>query len=366
VKIVVDSRLKKVFTQHCKSNLKMFCKRFIQQFFVFHLTITNIFTALPIFYDKQSGLIKIHEESKFRYKILSRIALTYTFTLNLQTFFAHRVQLWLMVMSWFLCGCFIVACLLTFILIQKLADIVQLTNRMFKFEQLHHTYFGTIWEFKKARKCKTLLFLEVIGSTCAQVCGLAFWVFILLIPCFPGNFSYQLHSECGTFQHTGMALKILLSFVSSLLLACMGANIAFVNTQLVFVFCFCYQNYVKYSQYLLSMIGSKMGRKILKIGETRLQILTVYRQIQLLVQQYNSIHQHFIVVLMLVLASSGLTFSLYILITLLGTNAGLVETMFFLAIGLDCFLIIGVLSGMEGCVYTTSMETKKTAQKNLS
>jgi len=84
---------------------------------------------------------------------------------------------------------------------------------------------------------------------------------------------------------------------------------------------------------------------------------------QLLVQQYNAIHQHFIVVLLLMIASCGLTVSLNVLIILLGISAGLIQTLFFLASGLDCFLIIVVLSGMEGSVYTTSMKTKQIAKK---
>jgi len=339
----------------------MLCKPEIRQLFVIDITLTNVLSGLPILYDKKSGLVKIHERSKFRHKIFNRVLLTYTLVLNLQTLFAHDLPLWKMALSGLFAGGLVIICLINFKALDKLEDIVQLTNRMFKFEQKHQKYFDNVGK-RNMKKYKTLLFENIVGTICAPVVGLAFWGFILLKPCFPGNFGYQLYPECGFTQATSLAfvLKIGFSFAVSLVFASSAAIIAIINTQFVHVFCYCYLNYMKYSQYLM---GSKKGLSIFKTGKWKSQILLVYRQIQLLIQQHNTVNQHFIVVLMLMLAATGLTVSLYLLVTMFRTSAGLIEALFFSAFGFDCFMIIVVLSGMEGKVYTTSMETLQIANK---
>jgi len=53
--------------------------------------------------------------------------------------------------------------------------------------------FGMVGKHRKLKGYKTLIFVEMIGTTCCSVAGLAFFGFILLIPCFPGNFGYELY-----------------------------------------------------------------------------------------------------------------------------------------------------------------------------
>jgi|GEM_PF-6671119 len=343
----------------------MFSKPEIRRLFVFDLALTNLLSGLPILYDNVAEKVVNYRKSEARFKVVHFCFFAYAMVVTTQFLQAHQNPIWITALSGFLTALFVLIWFVNSSVIAKVPDIVQLANRMFKFEQTHHRYFNLIGRLEKKSGCQLVILIDLIGTTCTPPAALAFFGFFLIQPCCPGNFGYQLFFEC-CFQKFPSFLtlsKISLAAYSALQFACSVSIIPLVNTQFGYVFCYCFQNYLKYFQYLYNCSGSKLSRIFNKSGDKNSQVLLVYRQIQLLIQQQNEIHQHFIVVGMLFMASLGVTVALYVTITLINQGTSLIQILFFFAVGLDCFLIMVVLSGMQGRVYTTSEETLRLSKQ---
>jgi len=295
-----------------------------------------------------------------------KIALCFTGVIGIQMLEADNVSFGMKAQSGFFLVSFTSLWIVNWCVLKSEREICQLSNRLFRFEERHDKCFRDHWNGSPEMVLKIARLFDFIGTTTSVVTYIIYVAQIWVQPCFPGNFGYKFYSECRLMPKwmtvlddcfLGLVIKILLVTFSSTCAIFLFSTFTIVVVQFTFVFSFCYRNYLIYLQNAMKTF-TRHGWILHKERKH----LLVYNQIKLLLIQHNSIHQSLIVVILVNQAMFVVTVALFLLIGMY-SKLETSQKLLFVVVGLDAILVVVVVLGFLGLVYSSSMETLKIAKE---
>lgn len=210
--------------------------------------------------------------------------------------------------------------------------------------------------------------LQICGIITSPIAVLCFSMRIWLNPCIPFSLGRHVLQECSYYL-TENSIQPDLSLISKLwmILICSFCFISFINTcggymfsivQLSYLQCCCFIQYIFiFKTQCMHLVTHATDFKNSEV----LNLLQVYKQLQVLVRYYNKIQQDAFIVVFLVFSGYALVLSVFAILHN-GYSLTTLQLILFACIGIDGFLAIIVICGAFARLHTKSTDTLKYLQ----
>ncbi len=229
--------------------------------------------------------------------------------------------------------------------------------------------------FKMDSEVKIIKLLQLIATVSAPLCITCECIRIFFFPCTPFFPGYFLLSECSdNFKNIDISTH--LQFISDgtpsiifrvftcgflfVILISPTGTFCFVCIQIIFIQVCCLRKQLTYFRKSIE----KQVRPHLRNYVKHRFCFIKYRELQILVQLFNNIHQNVSIVVIVNFSAYVFVLSMYALVNN-GSELSYFQLIILVCIGIDGFVMITVCIGTIGSLYKESVDTKELIYRKL-